>query len=234
MDSSRRELIERLEMTIDHKYRDRGLLMTALTHSSYSNEHRSEGIQCNERSEFLGDSVLSLIVSQYLFENFRMQEGELSKLRSAVVCEQSLHVCAGNIGLGEYLRLGHGEENSNGRARPSILADAFEALIASVYLDGGFEEARRVFLPMLLPQIEKAAHGKMNRDYKTVLQEIVQQNPEEQLSYVLVGESGPDHNKSFTVEVHLNSNVIASGTGHSKKEAEQAAARSALALMGEE
>jgi len=219
-----------IERTIGYAFRDDSYLKTALTHSSYANENKGLGPH-NERQEFLGDAVLSIIVSDYLFRHLTVPEGELTKIRASLVCETALAGFAGQIGLGEALYLGHGEEHNGGRTRPSILADAFEALIAAIYLDGGMEEAKRFVLPFVT---ELAAHatGADLHDYKTQLQEVVQQNPEERVQYVLVGEEGPDHDKRFFVEVHLNSNVIGRGVGRSKKAAEQQAAREALELMG--
>lgn len=215
-----------LEEKLGHAFENPGLLVTALTHTSYANESRNGTIH-NERLEFLGDSVLSVVVSEYLFShNKKLPEGELTRIRASLVCEQSLYEFARQIGLGEHLRLGHGEERSGGRDRPAILADAFEAVIAALYLDGGMAAAQAFILPFV-----GEAH-RANEDYKTRLQEVVQQNPEERLRYVVTDENGPDHNKSFTVEVHLNSNVIGRGQGHSKKQAEQQAAHEALVLMG--
>ncbi|MGI6030213.1 MAG: ribonuclease III [Eubacteriales bacterium] len=226
--------MEKLQQTLGYTFQDESLLRQALSHSSYANEHKGQGLVCNERLEFLGDSVLSLMVSQYIYhECKRLPEGELTKIRAAVVCEQSLYQAAKKLGLGEYLLLGKGEEMTHGRERTSILADAFEAVIAAIYLDSGFESVKNIILPRLEESIHEAVKGKLNRDFKTLLQEIVQQNREEQLRYVLVGEEGPDHNKRFFVEVHLNSNVIGRGEGRSKKEAEQMAAHQALELMGE-
>ena len=183
----------------------------------------------NERLEFLGDSVLSIVVSEYLFTHKNMPEGELTRMRASLVCESALFGFAQQIGLGAHLRLGRGEEMSGGRERPSILSDAFEAVIAALYLDGGLETARAFILPFVTADLTDAA---AEEDFKTKLQEIVQQNPEERLRYVVTGETGPDHNKRFVVEVRLNSNCIGRGEGHSKKQAEQRAAREALALMG--
>ena len=185
----------------------------------------------HERQEFLGDAVLSIIVSDYLFNNYTVPEGDLTKLRAALVCERSLDVMANKIGLGDYLRLGHGEEMTGGRTRPSIIADAFEALIAAIYLDSGIESAREFVLPFVIEMLEHEDSLSF-KDYKTILQEIIQQNPEEKLVYKLVGEKGPDHDKRFVVEVLLNSNVIGKGQGRSKKTAEQMAAKEALELMG--
>ena len=224
-----------LEEKIGYHFQDEHYLMTALTHSSYANEHK-DGCKCNERLEFLGDSVLGVVVADYLFKHRPdLPEGDLTKIRSSLVCEKALCGYSKQMGVGDYLCLSHGEQNSGGRTRPSILADAFEAIIAAVYMDAGeehgMEEARKFILKYVLPAL-KSAKPKAFRDFKTALQEIIQQNPEERLEYVLTGESGPDHNKHFTVEVHLNSNVIGKGGGRSKKEAEQQAAREALELMG--
>lgn len=217
---------------LGYTFKNPKLLEKALTHSSYANEGR-HGLESNERLEFLGDSVLGFVAAKYLFEKETGPEGELTKLRAAVVCEKALCSYSKELGLGGYLRLGKGERMTGGAERPSILADAFEAVIAAMFLDGGLEPVRGFVLRF----IEKEAHNQRRRhfkDYKTTLQEIVQQNPEEKLEYVLTGESGPDHSKVFIVEVHLHSNVIGTGRGRSKKEAEQQAAREALALMGYE
>ncbi len=223
--------MKKLEEKIGYTFRNKKLLERALSHSSYANEMRlPEG--SNERLEFLGDAVLSIVVSDYIFKHFsHLPEGELTKLRASLVCEKSLHGFSLQLGLGQYLLLGKGEQQNGGRERPSILADAFEALLAAVYLDGGMEQARRLVLQFVKEELQVGAEA--FKDYKTALQEIIQQNPEELLQYVLVDESGPDHDKSFTVEVRLNSNVIGVGAGHSKKAAEQAAAGQALELMGE-
>ena len=222
--------IQQLQQVIHYQFHNITFLEVALTHSSYANEMRHQ-VRYNERQEFLGDAVLSIIVSDYLFNNYTVPEGDLTKLRAALVCERSLDVMANKIGLGDYLRLGHGEEMTGGRTRPSIIADAFEALIAAIYLDSGIESAREFVLPFVIEMLEHEDSLSF-KDYKTILQEIIQQNPEERLEYVVTGESGPDHDKHFTVEVHLNSNVIGKGGGRSKKEAEQQAAREALELMG--
>lgn len=222
--------MEKLQEKINYQFKDISLLEHALTHSSYANEHSNEFLS-NERLEFLGDAVLGITAAEYLFTNFpKVPEGELSKLRASLVCEQSLYSFAEEIELGEFLILGKGEANSGGKQRPSILADAFEAVIAAIYLDGGMESARKHILRFLSNALVQ--HKETFHDYKTELQEIVQKNKEEQVSYVLVGETGPDHDKRFEVEVHLNSNVIGKGIGRSKKLAEQEAAREALSLMG--
>lgn len=222
--------MQEIERKIGYTFKDKSLLRTALTHSSYANElHRGKN---NERLEFLGDAVLSIVVADYIFHLYSDKtEGELTKLRASLVCEPTLAGYARQIGLGHKLLLGKGEQHSGGYDRPSILADAFEAVIAAIYLDGGMEEARSFVLRFTKNEIEHPA-VRRTADYKTTLQEIVQQNEGERLEYVLVGESGPDHNKHFVAEVHLNSNVIGKGGGRSKKEAEQQAARAALELMG--
>ena len=222
-----RELSE-LEEKIGYRFKDKELLARAMTHSSYANEkgHKKD----NERLEFLGDSVLGFITAEYLFTTMRStREGELTKLRSGAVCEKSLAVFARELELGAFLYLGKGEKNTGGDDRPSILSDAFESLIAAIYLDGGIDEAKKFVLRFV-----KTAETDVTAvtDYKTMLQEVTQRNPDEHLSYVLVAESGPAHDKTFTVEVYLNSNCIATGTGHSKKKAEQEAAKEALSLMG--
>ena len=221
------------ETQIGYSYKNKSTLSLALTHTSYANESKRSKNH-NERLEFLGDSVLSIVVSKYLFNNYPdMPEGELSKTRAALVCEKSLAKFAREINLGDFLLLGRGEEQNGGRDRDSILADAFEALIASLYLDGGIEVAEKFVLGFIAKQMESGEYNSSFSDYKTELQEIIQQNKEEKVEYVLVEETGPAHDKRFTVEVHLNSNVIGSGRGKSKKIAEQMAAKEALELMGE-
>ncbi len=220
-----------LEERMGYTFNDKELIKKALTHSSAANERRMPE-DCNERLEFLGDSVLSIVVSDYIYHNYKhWPEGELTKVRASLVCEKSLCRFSKELGVGEFLYLGRGEENNGGRERASILADAFEAIIASIYLDGGMDDAEKFILGFIIKQIESDTTAFI--DYKTRLQEIIQQNPEETLSYQLVETKGPDHDKSFVVEVHLNSNVIGRGEGHSKKAAEQAAAKEALELMGE-
>lgn len=222
--------LQALMQALGYTFADERLLQEALTHSSYANEGKRRGIS-NERLEFLGDSVLGMIAANHLFQNDQSREGELTKLRASIVCEQALSSYSRDIGLGQFLLLGKGERMNGGADRASILADAFEAVLAAIYLDGGMDAARAFALPYLEREIA-AQRRRHFKDYKTQLQEIVQQTPEEKLEYVLVGESGPDHSKRFAVEVHLNSNVIGKGTGKSKKEAEQLAAREALKLMG--
>ena len=227
------EDIEKFEEILNYKFKDRSLLIQALSHSSYANEKKKSRVS-NERLEFLGDSVLSIVVSQYLFEHLtHIAEGELTKLRASLVCEKSLYLFAKQIDLGKFILLGKGEENTGGRERTSILADAFEAVIAAIFLDGGLEAASKHILRFIPEDIQRLKKPVFS-DFKTILQEIVQKNPEEKAEYVLAGEEGPDHDKRFVVEVHLNSNVIGEGIGKSKKEAEQMAAKEALVLMGYE
>lgn len=222
-----------LEQKLGYKFNNINLLKNALTHSSYANEVRN-GFSSNERLEFLGDSVLSIVVSDYIYKHYpNMPEGELTKLRASLVCEKSLCAFSRELELGSYLMLGKGEDKGGGRDRDSILADAFEAVLAAIYLDGGMEPARRHVMNFVLREL-KHTDDEVFKDYKTALQEIIQRNPEESVTYILIDESGPDHDKSFTVEVRLNSNVIGKGTGKNKKRAEQMAAKEALMLMGEE
>ncbi len=219
---------EALERVLGHTFQDKALLETALTHTSFANEAR-HGTKHNERLEFLGDSVLSIVVAEYLFTHSSLPEGDLTRMRASLVCEAALFTFAQKIGLVRWLRLGHGEEMGGGRTRPSVVSDAFEAVIAALYLDGGIDAARAFILPFVTSALTKQS---AEEDYKTKLQEVVQQNPSERLRYVVASQTGPDHDKHFVVEVHLNSNCIGSGEGHSKKQAEQAAAKEALALMG--
>jgi len=223
--------MERLEQNLKYTFKNKELLKNALTHSSYANEKKGRATS-NERLEFLGDSVLSIIVSEHIYKNFpNLPEGQLTRLRASLVCEKTLCEFSKQLEVGDYLLLGKGERANGGAERPSILADAFEAILAAIYLDGGTEPAKRHVLRFVQSELSHLEHENF-KDYKTELQEIIQRNPEEKLTYVLTGESGPDHDKCFTVEVHLNSNVIGEGSGHSKKNAEQAAARQALELMG--
>ena len=225
------EKMEELQKLIGYRFHDDKLLYEALSHSSFANENKKQR-RSNERLEFLGDSVLSVVVSDYIFKHFtHIPEGELTKLRASLVCESALYEFSKKIRLGEFLFLGKGEEMTGGRERPSIVSDAFEAVIAAIYLDGGIEAAAPYvlsFIPKdITPQGAKSFH-----DYKTELQEVIQRNPEEKIEYFLKGESGPDHDKHYVVQVLLNSNVIGEGGGRSKKAAEQAAACEALRLMG--
>ena len=226
-----KEDLAELQEKIGYTFKREAYLEQALTHSSYANEGHKH-LRNNERLEFRGDSVLSVIVARYLFLNYKdLPEGVLTKMRASLVCEKALDVFAGELGLGDYLRLGKGEEMTGGRQRPSIIADAFEALLAAIYLDGGYEEAQRFVMRFIPGHIDIEKSSPLS-DYKTALQEIVQQNKEEKVSYRLVDEHGPDHAKVFTSEVLLNSNVIGTGTASSKKQAEQNAAKEALRLMG--
>lgn len=222
--------IDDFQKQIGYQFKDMELLELALTHSSCTNENRSH--QNNQRLEFLGDSVLSMVVADFLYNYFpKKAEGDLTKIRASLVCDRSLEKFGNKIELGRYLLLGKGEELSGGRTRMSNIEDAFEALVGAIYLDGGLQSARD-FVYKFIPGQADMEHLYRNVDYKTTLQEIIQKNPEEEVSYVLTGESGPDHDKRFEAEVHLNSNVIGKGEGRSKKQAEQMAAKQALALMG--
>ena len=221
-------------LNIDYKFKEESLLRLAMTHSSYANEHHGTHLQCNERLEFLGDSVLGFVTAGYLFTHYPdLPEGDLTKLRAAVVCEGALDEIAHEIGIPEAIRLGHGEEMGGGRKRASILADATEALLGAIFMDGGIEPARAFVLRFIPHKVEVALAGGAFKDYKTMLQEIVQKNKQETLEYRLAGQSGPDHDKRFTMELLLNSNVFASGTARSKKEAEQLAAKKALELISD-
>ena len=215
-----------LEEKLGYTFQDPSLLVHALTHSSYANEHKNEGLTSNERLEFLGDSVLGMVVADHLYRTHPdMPEGELTRTRAALVCEESLHDVAKSLNLGEYLRLGKGEDAGGGRSRPSILADATESLLAAVYLDGGIAQARRLIRKLILDQEREKA---VDRDYKTALQELVQRESGQVLGYQLIGAEGPDHAKIFSVEVDLNGIPIGQGRGRSKKEAEQNAAKAAI------
>ena len=231
--------LEELQKRIGYTFKDLALLKRALTHSSYSNETgaRNHHLLCNERLEFLGDSVLSLITSEYLYGSFpELPEGDLTRMRAATVCEGALASYAEKIGLGEFLLLGKGERQSGGAKKPAVIADAFEAILAAIYLDAGGKNALQTVADFLLPFIKQAVAelpdvGGYHTDSKSRLQEFVQKDkgtPE----YRLISESGPDHNKTFVVEVYLDSNCIGRGQGHSKKHAEQAAAKAALVLFG--
>jgi len=216
-----------LEEMLGHIFRDKGLLSNALTHSSFANEHRDAGLTSNERLEFLGDSVLGLVVADHLYRTRpELPEGDLTRVRATLVCESSLVEVARRLDLGKHLKLGKGEDAGGGRTRPSILADAVEAVLAAVYLDSGIGQARKLVRALILEhEGEDAAAG---RDYKTALQELVQRESGQLLTYRLIGEQGPDHAKLFTVEVDLNGTAVGVGEGHNKKEAEQAAAKAAI------
>lgn len=224
-----------LEKIVGHTFRDPSLLEEALTHSSYRNECRDRRTGCNERLEFLGDSVLSVVTAEYLFKTYpREAEGFLTRMRAALVCENTLAVLATEIGLGDFMYFGHGERtDGGGKQRKSTLADAFEALLAAIYLDSGsdLDAARAFLLPRLKRMIPEVS--RQGEDYKSILQRIVQQTPEEELRYEERGEEGPPHDRTFHFAVYLNSNLLGEGSGRTKREAEQEAAHRALILLGE-
>jgi ribonuclease-3 len=221
--------LDRLKNRLSVDWRDKDLLTRALTHSSFTYESRQNGSDNNQRLEFLGDAVLGLAVSDFLFLNYpNCDEGELTKMRAALVCEPSLARVARGLELGYCLNMGKGEERSGGRERPSILADALEALLAAVYLDQGLVKASELALQFLAPLIKDVLEGRLDRDYKTELQEIVQQRGGEQVQYKILREEGPDHHKTFTAGVFYKGELAGNGTGRSKKDAEQQAAKSAL------
>lgn len=220
-------MIKDLETAIGYRFQNLSLLQNALTHSSYANERWHNSLLSNERLEFLGDSILGMLVAEYLFRNFpNRPEGELTRMRADMVCEKTLAAAANRIGLGKHLLLGHGEEQGGGRSRDSILADAVESVIAACFLDGGVDAALKFVQQFIL--VEVPVSKLHNADYKTQLQELVQQKKNQVLSYALVGQSGPDHDKQFDVEVSLNGAVVGRGSGSSKKRAEQDAARTAI------
>ena len=220
-------MIKDLEAAIGYRFQNITLLQNALSHSSYANERYHNSLMSNERLEFLGDSILGMVVAEHLYRNFPDRpEGELTRMRADMVCETALAAVADKLELGKHLLLGHGEEQGGGRSRASILADAVESVIAAAYLDGGMDAARQFIDRFILCNVPA---GRLhNQDYKTALQEQVQQKKNQVLSYELVGESGPDHDKQFSVEVSLNGTVVGCGTGTSKKRAEQAAACAAI------
>ena len=220
-------MIKDLETAIGYRFRNIQLLQNALTHSSYANERWHNSLLSNERLEFLGDSVLGMLVAEYLYKTFPDRpEGELTRMRADMVCEHTLATVANKIGLGSHLMLGHGEERLGGRSRESILADATESVIAACFLDGGLAAAEQFVKQYILVEVPVSRPN--NMDYKTALQELVQQKKNQVLSYALVGQSGPDHDKQFDVEVSLNGTVVGSGSGRSKKRAEQMAAKAAM------
>ena len=227
-----------LERQLGYTFKNKELMTRALTHTSYVNEVRSHHpeIESNERLEFLGDSILSLVVSRYLYTRFDLPEGDMTRLRSEVVCERALAKYAKSLSLGENLLLGRGEEKNNGRNNKSITADSFEAVLAAMFLDAGedgFAVAERLVLPFVSAEIDEILKKGNVCDYKTRLQTFVQQSGEDRLEYVVVSEEGPAHDKTFTIEARLNSNIIGRGIGSSKRKAEQNAAREALLLFGE-
>lgn len=214
------------EKKLGYTFKDKTLINTALTHSSYANEKRKES---NERLEFLGDSVLSIIVSNYLFKKLRrLSEGDLTKIRASLVCEQALAELAKKISLDKYILLGRGEEMTGGRLRASIISDAFEAVLAAIYLDSDINTATNWLLNVMNEKMNEALSGKTYKDYKTMLQETVQHGDRGKVTYELLNESGPDHNKHFEVRVCIDEKPVNKGVGQSKKEAEQEAAKNAL------
>ncbi len=224
--------IEILESIINYVYRDKNHLVLALTHSSYANENKGEGLSSNERLEFLGDAVLNIVISDYIYTNLTsLAEGEMTKARASIVCEPSLAKCAGSMQLGKYLLLGKGEEYTGGRTRISILSDAFEAIIGSIYLDGGMEKAKSFILNTMKDIITSSFNGASFVDYKTQLQEIIQKTGDQKIQYEILEEKGPDHNKLFTVQVKVADKILGQGEGKSKKEAEQNAAGAAIGKL---
>ena len=226
--------MEALEKKLGYVFQRRSLLDWALNHSSYANEHRGQGMESNERLEFLGDSILGFVSADHLFRTYELlPEGDLTRMRAALVCEQSLYEVACQWNIGQYLKLGRGEEAGGGRQRQSILADAVEAILAAVYLDGGLEAVAKIIHRFIL---EGSARRRVEerRDYKTALQELVQREEGRVLTYRQTGESGPDHNKTFRFEVLIDHRQAGQGSGHSKKEAEQSAAKDALERMERE
>lgn len=228
------ELIAKLEESIGYSFKKKYLLNRALTHSSYANQWGLSYVEHNERLEFLGDSVLSLVVSEYIFKKYKNKpEGKLTKIRASIVCESSLYKQAKKLGLGGYLLIGKGEEVTGGRERMSILADAYEALIAAIYIDGGQRSAEKFILEELTESIEKMVAMAGASDYKSRLQENVQREQGMNIKYEIISESGPAHNRIFHARVSINNKEAGRGSGRSKKEAEQEAARSALAFLGD-
>ncbi len=228
--SKKMEYLKRLKKRLGFDWRNEGLLQRALTHSSYNYEKRQNGLENNQRLEFLGDAVLELAVSDHLYRSYPdWDEGELTKTRATVVCENSLARIAQELDLGLCLNMGRGEERSGGRERPSILADAFEALLGAIYLDQGLDKACKLAIQYLSPVLKDVLEGRLDWDYKTELQEIVQQHDGEHVQYVILKEEGPDHHKIFTAGVLYKGNMVGKGVGRSKKDAEQQAAKMALA-----
>lgn len=223
------DIVTALQAKVHFAWRNPELLRLALVHSSFTYENRGREEQNNERLEFLGDAVLELIISDYYYNNFpNKTEGELTKMRALTVCEPSLAAVARRLELGRFMFMGRGEERSGGRERPALLADAFEALLGAVYLDAGFEEARRVALQQLADIIDEVKAGQTVRDFKTDLQEMLQRKSVDPIQYCIINEDGPDHDKTFTAAVNYQGRRMGWGSGRTKKEAEQQAAKMAL------
>lgn len=233
--SKRSKELDELQEKIDYFFKDIKLLNISLTHSSYSNENKTRAIEDNERLEFLGDAIIGLIVSEYLYDRFEeLPEGEMTKKRATIVCESSLAFAARKIGLGDYILLGKGEEVTGGRNRDSILADAFEALAGAIFIDGGLNSTRKYLLGMFEEEVIYAiSKGNLFIDYKTELQEVLQKKGKSKIEYCVEKEVGPDHNKKFYMNVIVENKIIGSGMGRNKKEAEQMAAKQALIRVGE-
>jgi len=233
MEFVRRELLREFEARLQYTFRDVELLNTALTHTSYI---KGEGRKSahNERLEFLGDAVLELSVSEYLYNNYpKLNEGQMTRARAITVCEPTLFLAAKALGVGKYLLLSHGEENTGGREKPSILSDALEAVIGAIFLDGGMDAAKEFVLRFAVADIKNAAAGAITKDFKTQLQEFIQMEHRGTIKYELIGQSGPDHKKVFMMQVCLNGEVIGRGEGNSKQAAGQACAREALIAFGQ-
>lgn len=221
--------LDQLENKINYTFKNKKNIILAMTHSSFANENKNAKLQSNERLEFLGDAVLNIVTSENIYLKYsELAEGDMTKARANIVCEQSLMKCANNIGIGGFLMLGKGEELTGGRTRPSILSDAFEALIGAIYLDGGMKNAKQFILSQMEKLIQDSITGIVFMDFKTQLQEIVQKDGESKITYEIIDEKGPDHDKVFVAQVKVSDRIIGKGNGKSKKEAEQAAARAAL------
>jgi|LSQX01.2.fsa_nt_gb ribonuclease-3 len=224
--------INEFEKIIQYTFKDKNNIILALTHSSYANEYKNQKLRSNERLEFLGDTVLNMIISEEIYTKYNdLSEGEMTKFRSNVICEASLAECAKNLNIGKYLLLGKGEENTGGRQRASILSDAVEALIGALYLDAGLEKAKSFVLAQMGEMIEKSIKGIIFMDYKTQLQEILQRGSEKKVAYEIIDEKGPDHDKIFVSQVKINGKPAGKGKGKTKKEAEQMAAKETIKTL---
>lgn len=241
MELFRREIIEEMgedtlkksicciEKSLNYEFKDKRNLILALTHSSYANENKNKKLLSNERLEFLGDTVLNMIISENIYRKYsNLSEGEMTKIRATVVCESSLVKCANKLGIGNYILLGKGEENTGGRTRMSILSDAVEAVIGAIYIDSGIEKAKCFVLDQMGEFVDKSVKGDIFMDYKTQLQEIVQRDGDRKITYEIIDEKGPDHDKIFISQVRVDNNVVGTGKGRTKKEAEQMAAKASL------